>query len=67
MKEQYIFKGNLKVKVNITDLSKKIGLSRTTVSNIINCKIKTNKPNAFIITKYLDENKEIEDYFVLCD
>ena len=63
MKEQYIFKGNLKVKINITDLAKKIGLSRMTTSNIINCKIKTNKPNAFIINYYLSGSTDINNYF----
>ena len=67
MKEHYIFKGNLKIKINKSDLSRITGMSRQHIANIINCKITTSKPTAFIITKSIDPNKEIGDYFEKCD
>lgn len=67
MKEEYIFKGNLKVKVNKSDLKRKTGISYTTLCKILNCEIKANKPYAFIINYYLGGTTNIGDYFKLCD
>lgn len=41
-----------------------IGLTQPTLSNILNGKVLCRKVTAFSITKYLDENAEIEDYFI---
>lgn len=64
MKERYLFKGNLNIKINKSDLSRKTEISYPSITNIINCKITTNKAYAFIITKFLDKDKNIEDYFI---
>lgn len=59
----YIFKENNNVKMNQTIASEVIGLAQPTLSNILNRKVACRKVVAFCITKYIDENAEIEDYF----
>lgn len=59
----YIFKENNDVKMNQTIASEVIGLAQPTLSNILNRKVACRKVVAFCITKYIDENAEIEDYF----
>ena len=59
----YIFKDNNDVKMNQTIASEVIGLAQPTLSNILNRKVACRKVVAFCITKYIDENAEIEDYF----
>lgn len=59
----YKFKEGVDFKINQTIASKIIGLSQPTLSNILNRKVECRKVVAFCITKYLDENAEIEDYF----
>lgn len=59
----YMLKENKEVKINQTIASEVIGLSQPTLSNILNKKVACRKVVAFCITKYLDENAEIEDYF----
>jgi len=59
----YIFKANNDVKINQTIASEVIGLTQPTLSNILNRKVACRKVVAFCITKYIDENAEIEDYF----
>lgn len=59
----YIFKENVQVKINQTIASEIIGLTQPTLSNIINRKVACRKVTAYSITKYIDENAEIEDYF----
>lgn len=59
----YIFKEGVSVKLNQTTASEVIGLTQPTLSNILNRKVACRKVVAFSITKYLDENAEIEDYF----
>ena len=59
----YILKENVDVKMNQTIASEVIGLSQPTLSNILNRKVACRKVVAFSITKYIDENAEIEDYF----
>lgn len=59
----YIFKNNLQVKVNQTKASKVIGITQPTLSNILNGKVACRKVTAFCITKYLDKDAEIENYF----
>lgn len=59
----YILKENVDVKMNQTIASEVIGLSQPTLSNILNRKVACRKVVAFCITKYINENAEIEDYF----
>ena len=59
----YIFKENINVKINQTIAGEVIGLTQPTLSNILNRKVSCRKVVAFCITKYIDENAEIEDYF----
>lgn len=59
----YILKENIEVKLNQTIASEVIGLAQPTLSNILNRKVYCRKVVAFSITKYIDENAEIEDYF----
>lgn len=61
MREEYIFKGKLNIKINKSDLSKWTGISRTTLRKILNCEQKCSKPFAKIIAEYL--GKTIEDFF----
>ena len=59
----YIFKENIDVKINQTIAGEVIGLTQPTLSNILNRKVACRKVVAFCITKYIDENAKIEDYF----
>lgn len=64
----YMFRENVIVKVdgrkiNQTIASEKIGITQPTLSNILLRKVACRKVVAFCITKYIDENAEIEDYF----
>lgn len=59
----YIFKENINVKINQTIAGEVIGLTQPTLSNILNRKVVCRKVVAFCITKYIDENAKIEDYF----
>ena len=59
----YFFKENVDVKINQTIAGEVIGLTQPTLSNILNRKVACRKVVAFCITKYIDENAEIEDYF----
>ena len=59
----YIFKTEIPIKINQTIASEVIGLAQPTLSNILNRKVACRKVVAFCITKYIDENAKIEDYF----
>lgn len=59
----YRFKQDIEYKINQTIASKVIGITQPTLSNILSGKVACRKVVAFCITKYLDENAEIEDYF----
>ena len=59
----YMLKEGIKFKVNQTLASEKIGITQPTFSNILNRKVACRKVVAFSITKFFDENAEIEDYF----
>ena len=52
-----------KVKLNKTKACKEIGISRIYLTNILNGKQLCSKVVAYCITKYLDNNAEIDDYF----
>lgn len=60
----YKFRQDVDYKINQTKASKIIGLTQPCLSNILNGKVACRKVVAYCITKYLDENKEIEDYFI---
>ena len=59
----YIYKTNDKFKINQTKASKDIGITQPCLSNILNGKVACRKVVAFCITKYINKNAEIEDYF----
>lgn len=52
------------IAINKTLASKTIGVSREYLTQILNGRIACSKLVAYCISKYLGENKEIEDYFV---
>ena len=58
-----MYKINKEVKINKTIACEVIGISRVYLTNILNGKQLCSKIVAYCITKYLDENAEIEDYF----
>lgn len=59
----YRFRNDVAYKINQTIASEIIGLAQPTLSNILNRKVTCRKVVAFCITKYLDDNAKIEDYF----
>ena len=59
----YMFRDDVEYKINQTIASKVIGLTQPTLSNILTRKVACRKVVAYCITKYIDENAEIEDYF----
>ena len=59
----YIFKQDVDYKINQTTASEIIGITQPCLSNILNGKVACRKVVAYCITKYLNENAEIEDYF----
>ena len=60
----YIFKTEIPIKINQSKACKIIGIAQPTLSNILNRKVSCRKVVAYCITKYLDDNAEIEDYFI---
>lgn len=56
-------KMNIKTKFKQTHICQTVGLTNTALSNILNRKVACRKVVAYSITKYLDEDAEIEDYF----
>lgn len=63
----YYFRQDVGYKINQTIASKVIGITQPVLSNILNGKVACRKVTAFSITKYLDSEAEIEDYFVRKD
>ena len=59
----YKLKEGVDFKINQTIASVVIGLAQPTLSNILNRKVACRKVVAFSITKFFDENAEIEDFF----
>lgn len=59
----YMLKSDLELKLNQSKASEVIGLTQPTLSNILNRKVACRKVVAFSITKYIDKDAEIEDYF----
>lgn len=60
----YRFRQDVDYKINQTIASVVIGITQPCLSNILNGKLLCRKVVAFCITKYLDDNAEIEDYFI---
>lgn len=61
----YIFNIKLgKPRINQTIASKIIGIAPPTLSKILNGKMACRKVVAYCITKYLDSEAEISDYFI---
>lgn len=60
----YYFRQDIQVKFKQKDLCETVGITQPTMSNIINGKVACRKVVAYCITKYLNEDAEIEDYFV---
>lgn len=59
----YIFKTEIPIKINQSKACKIIGIAQPTLSNILNRKVTCRKVVAYCITKYINENAEIEEYF----
>lgn len=59
----YRFKENIKIEVNKTKASEVIGISRVYLTDILNKRKDCTKVVAYCITKFLDYNAEIKDYF----
>ena len=59
----YIFKEGIEIKIRQVDACKVIGLSQPAMSNILKRKVACRKVVAYCITKYIDNDAEIEDYF----
>lgn len=59
----YYFRQDIQVKFKQKDLCETVGITQPTMSNIINGKVACRKVVAYCITKYLNEDAEIEDYF----
>lgn len=60
----YYFRQDIQVKFKQKDLCETVGITQPTMSNIINGKVACRKVVAYCITKYLNQDAEIEDYFV---
>lgn len=61
----YLFNlADFNLNINKKKASEVIGISRQYLTNIVNGKISCTKVVAFCITKYLDKNAEIEDFFI---
>ena len=50
--------------INQKNISKIIGITEFTMSRIINKKQNTSKMTAYCLVKAIDENAEIQDYFI---
>lgn len=59
----FIAKNDILSKINEKEASEKIGTDETALINILNGKNKCSKIVAYCITKYINENAEITDYF----
>lgn len=59
----YMLKNGINVRMNKTQVSQRIGISREYLSYIFNRKKPCSKVVAFCITKYINPNAEILDYF----
>ena len=61
----YRFRNDIEVRVNKSKASEEIGIDRSYMSMILNKRRNCSKLVAYCITKYLDQDAEIKDYFIL--
>lgn len=59
----YIFKEDKNIIKNKGKASEKIGITLPTLSKILNKRCACRKTTAYCITKYIDEDAEIIDFF----
>lgn len=59
----YIFKGNKEFKGKQKETAEIIGISESYFSKILNRKEKCSKVTAYAISKFLDSDSEINDFF----
>lgn len=59
----YLLTEDIKIK-NIGKASKEIGINISTLSRILHKKQNCSKIMAYCITKYIDQEAEISDYFL---
>ena len=68
MTTKYVFRHEklpkIKSKYKFKKLANDCGITVQYLSEIVNNKSSCKKPVAFILTKSLNENKSIEDYFI---
>ena len=62
-KNMYMFIGNKEIIPNKGIASGCIGIAFPTLSKILNKRVACSKMTAYCITKYIDENAEINDFF----
>ena len=60
----YYFRQDIEFKFRQRTACLVIGLTDAAMSNIINGKVACRKVVAYAITKYLNQDAEIEDYFI---
>lgn len=59
----YLLTEDIKIK-NVGEASNKIGINISTLSRILHKKQKCSKIMAYCITKYINQEAEISDYFL---
>lgn len=59
----YKIKDNVDINIKQVKASKVIGITQPTLSKILNGKVACRKVTAYCITKYINAEAEIEDYF----
>lgn len=60
----YIFNADKKLIKRQSVCCEEVGLANATLSNILNRKVACRQVVAFALTKYIDKNADIEDYFI---
>ena len=60
----YLAKKEKFEKIKQRDVAERVGISECTLSRIINNKQLTKKATAYCITKAIDNDAEIDDYFI---
>lgn len=64
----YSFKAECKEEIvskfKIRNIAKQIGISQVQLYRIINNKSNASKPVAYLFTKLIDSEKEIDDFFI---
>ena len=60
----YIFKNDKRTTIRQVEASKVIGVTQSTLSKILSGKYPCSKLMAYAITKFLNADSEIEEYFV---